>query len=427
MDMKKSSYMPRLIDNVVERRLSVFGAVCIEGPKWCGKTWTSLEHSNSSYFVGDPDNNFRNRLLAEINPSKILIGKYPRLIDEWQEVPSLWDAVRFEVDKTSEKGKFILTGSSTPPTKGVLHSGAGRIDKIRMRPMTLFESNESCGSVSLSALFNKEFKTEIAKEKNDLEKLIHYVVRGGWPGSLNLEKEDSYLIPKSYINSLLTDEVLSFDGIKRSTSKIRALLRSLARNESTLASNRTIVKDIKEMDDESVSTESLRTYVDILERMFILENQNSYAPNIKSKARVAKSAKRHLVDPSLAVALLNLTPKMLYENLDYFGFLFESLVYRDLNIYSEVNDYKTFHYRNLSKKEEIDIIVQTKEGDYGAFEVKLGLNQIDEAAKGLIGFKNSFENQKDKPKILCIICGVCDIAYKREDGVFVIPINMLKP
>lgn len=420
------NYRTRIIDKIIEKRLELFGAVCIEGPKWCGKTWTSLVQSNSVFFVGNPENNFSNKLLAELNVNSILKGSKPRLIDEWQEVPAIWDAVRMEVDLNGEKGSFILTGSSTPSEKGVLHSGTGRIDKVRMRPMTLFESGDSNGRVSLKDLFNNNLEPE-QFDRPSIDYIIHLVVRGGWPGNISVNIDDAGIIPKSYVNSLLTDESISLDGIKRNKNKMYALLRSLSRNESTTVSNKTLVRDIKEIDEESISPETLKEYLDILERIFLIENQQSFAPKIRSHIRVAKSAKRHLVDPSLAVALLDLTPKMLLKDLEYFGFLFESLVYRDINVYAESIGGKTYHYRNLSNNEEVDIIVENEDGEYAAFEVKLGTNQIEQAAKQLIKFKNSFENEENKPKVLGIICGVCDIAYQRSDGVMVIPITSLRP
>ena len=304
------SYKPRVIDNSVKRHLSVFGAVCIEGPKWCGKTWTSAHHSNSEFLVGDPSGNFQNRALAELSPALALEGEAPRLIDEWQEVPSLWDAVRYEVDKGGAKGRFILTGSSTPKRKGILHSGAGRISRLRMRPMSLFESGDSSGDISLQDLCKGRLAPALTGEV-DLLNLARLVVRGGWPGNLGTRPEDATLLPQSYIEAILNDDSQRIDDKKYDLSKMRLLLRSLARNESTTATNKKLLNDIKETDDATIDTNTIATYLDVFDRLFLLDNQPPFSTNIRSSVRVKQAEKRHFCDPSLACALLRATPAKL--------------------------------------------------------------------------------------------------------------------
>lgn len=427
MSLRKQEYRERIIDDIVKSKLASFGAVCIEGPKWCGKTWTALNHSNSVVYIGDPHNNFQNRLLAEVDPSIVLDGLNPRLIDEWQEVPSLWDAVRFEVDKTKNKGQFILTGSSTPKSFGVLHSGTGRIDRIMMRPMSLYESGDSNGSVSLKMLFANTLKTT----KNDsmsLSKLAYLATRGGWPGSLGMNEKQASDIAKSYLKSILADDVTKIDGVKRDSKKVKALIKSLARNVATSVSNATLIKDIKEFEGDVIDPNTIASYLDILTRLFIIDNQQAYDMNYRSSTRVAKSPKRHFIDPSLAVAALEMSPSMLLKDLNLFGFIFESLVIRDLKIYAEANRGSVYHFRHHDTGDEIDAIIELDDGTWGAFEIKLGHNQVDKASENLLKIKMNFDriNPKKSPTVLCVICGLGEYAYKRPDGVFVVPIGCLR-
>lgn len=423
--MEIKNYKPRIIDNMIEEYLKAFGAVCIEGAKWCGKTWSSIYHSNSSIMIGNPEGNFQNKKLAETAPSIALEGERPRLIDEWQEVPRLWDAVRYEVDKTAEKGQFILTGSATPNHKGVLHSGAGRIGKLRMRPMSLYESGDSTGDVSLRDLCNGNMKEKLTGEV-DLRKIIEFIVRGGWPGNLNVPIERAGLLPESYINAILDDDVYRIDGVKRDTNKMKLLLSSLARNESTTVTNKTLKKDIKEIDDEDIDIDTVAAYLDIFTRLFILDNQKPFAENIRSSVKVKQSEKRHFVDPSLTCSLLKATPEKLLNDLNTLGFLFEALCERDLKIYAESFRANVYHYQDY-KDREIDAVVELENGDWCAFEIKLGANQIDEASESLLKIKDEIKKEKGKaPKILCVICGLVNAAYKRPDGVYVVPITALK-
>lgn len=423
--MEIKNYKPRIIDNMIDEYLKTFGAVCIEGAKWCGKTWSSIYHSNSSIMIGNPEGNFQNKKLAETAPNIVLEGEKPRLIDEWQEVPRLWDAVRYEVDKTAEKGQFILTGSATPNHKGILHSGAGRIGKLRMRPMSLYESGDSTGDISLQDLCNGNMKEKLTGEV-DLRKIIEFIIRGGWPGNLNVPIERAGLLPESYIDAILDDDVYRIDGVKRDINKMKLLLRSLARNESTTVTNKTLKRDIKEIDDEDIDIDTVASYLDIFTRLFILDNQKPFAENIRSSVKVKQSEKRHFVDPSLPCSLLKATPEKLLNDLNTLGFLFEALCERDLKIYAESFRANLYHYQNY-KDREIDAVVELENGEWCAFEIKLGANQIDEASENLLKIKDEIKKENGKvPKILCVICGLANAAYKRPDGVYVVPITALK-
>lgn len=425
--MNHLNYKPRIIDAKVEEYLSAFGAVCIEGPKWCGKTWTSAQHSKSEIYIGDPANNFQNRQLAELSPELVLTGEAPRLIDEWQEVPPLWDAVRYKVDQTAEKGQFILTGSATPNHKGVLHSGAGRIAKLRMRPMSLYESGDSNGQVSLEKLCHGEVTTAMTGEV-DLTKLIELIIRGGWPGSLGLPLKQAMLLPAEYLNAVIDDDVYRIDGIRRDTQKMRLLLRSLARNESTTVTNRTLMRDIKAVDDEDIDGETVSAYLDIFKRLFITDNQPPFAAGIRSSVRIKQAEKRHFSDPSLACALLRATLAGLISDLETLGFLFEALCERDLRIYAESFDANLYHYQDY-QNQEIDAVIELADGQWCAFEIKLGANQIDTAAENLLKIKRQIEEDPrgKPPAVLCVLCGMSNAAYRRADGVFVVPITALKP
>lgn len=424
--MKKNDYRPRVIDRRVEEYLSAFGAVCIEGPKWCGKTWTSSYHSKSAILIGDPAGNFQNRKLAELQPSLVLEGETPRLIDEWQEVPPLWDAVRYLVDERAAKGQFILTGSATPNHKGILHSGAGRIAKLRMRPMSLYESGDSTGKVSLQSLCRGEF-TPVMTGEVDLKKLIDLIIRGGWPGNLGLAIKQAALLPAEYLNAIVDDDVYRIDGIKRDTTKMRLLLRSLARNESTTVTNRTLRSDIKAIDDEDIDANTVAAYLDIFKRLFITDNQPPFSEKIRSSVRVKQAEKRHFADPSLACALLKATPEELLGDLETLGFLFEALCERDLKVYAESFGANLCHYQDYAGR-EIDAVIELSDGSWCAFEIKLGANQIDAAAENLIKIRDAIAcDEKGKPPaVLCVLCGLANAAYRRVDGVFVLPITALK-
>ena len=423
--MDKEKYIPRIIDAAVERYLATMGAVCIEGPKWCGKTWTSSYHSNSEFMVGNPDNNFQNRALAELSPALVLEGETPRLIDEWQEVPPLWDAVRYTVDQRGQKGQFILTGSATPKRKGVLHSGAGRIGKLRMRPMSLYESGDSSGKVSLQELCEGKLMPAITGEV-DLRTLARLTVRGGWPGNLDIADADISLLPGEYLDAVIDDDVNRVDETRRDSRKVRLLLRSLARNESTTATNRTLKNDIKEIDDEDIDVETVTTYLDIFNRLFLTDNQQPFSAKLRSSVRVKQAEKRHFCDPSLACALLKATPEKLIGDLETFGFLFEALCERDLKIYAESFGAQLYHYQDYAGN-EIDAVIELPDGDWCGIEIKLGANKIDEAAANLIRIRGEIDKDGGKvPSALIVLCGLSNAAYQRPDGVYVVPLTALK-
>ena len=423
--MDKEKYIPRIIDAAVERYLATMGAVCIEGPKWCGKTWTSSYHSNSEFLVGNPDNNFQNRALAEMSPALVLEGETPRLIDEWQEVPPLWDAVRYTVDQRGQKGQFILTGSATPKRKGVLHSGAGRIGKLRMRPMSVYESGDSSGKVSLQELCEGKLTPSITGEV-DLRTLARLTVRGGWPGNLDIADADISLLPGEYLDAVIDDDVNRVDETRRDSRKVRLLLRSLARNESTTATNRTLKNDIKEIDDEDIDVETVATYLDIFNRLFLTDNQPPFSAKLRSSVRVKQAEKRHFCDPSLACALLRATPEKLIGDLETFGFLFEALCERDLKIYAESFGAQLYHYQDYAGN-EIDAVIELPDGNWCGIEIKLGANKIEEAAENLIHIRDEIAKDGGKtPSALIVLCGLSNAAYQRPDGVYVVPLTALK-
>jgi len=422
----KSTYKKRIIDSIIEMYLEIGGAICIEGPKWCGKTWTSAYHSNSEFLVGDPNNNFSNRQLAELNPSLILQGDTPRMIDEWQEVPSIWDATRAEVDKRHKKGQIILTGSSTPKTKGILHTGTGRIVRLRMNTMSLYESGDSSGKISLRELCDDNLTTQFLEEVS-LERLATVIVRGGWPENINVDDKKAHLMPRAYMDNLIKEDLNKLnDGVEYDSHKISLLLKSLARNEATTVSDLSLLNDIINQDNESMSRNTISKYLDAFDRLYILNNQAPFSPNLRSSLRVKQSEKRHFSDPAMACALLNITPNKLLGDLNTFGFMFEGLVERDLSIYAQSFGAKLFHYQDYNGN-EIDAVIELENGDWCAFEIKLGAKKIDEGAENLIKVCMDISKNGGKaPKIKCVICGLSNAAYQRADGVYVVPITALK-
>ena len=419
-------YKARIVDPIVERYLKVFGAVCIEGPKWCGKTWTSSHHANSEFLVGDPSGNFSNRMLAEVEPYSVLEGATPRLIDEWQEVPSLWDATRAFVDGREGKGQLILTGSSTPVEKGILHSGTGRIKSIRMSTMSLYESGDSDGTISLRDLCENRFGTKLTAETK-LEKLAYYIVRGGWPGNIGVSVEECADAAIGYMENVIKTDLRKLDkDIDYNEHKAKLILKSLARNESTTVSNQSIMKDIIENDADSVAKNTLVKYLDAFNRMFLLNNQEPFSPNIRSSLRVKQMEKRHFSDPAMACAMLKLTPKKMMSDLNTFGFLFEAMVERDLSVYAQAMNAKLFHYQDY-KGNEIDAVIELEDGSWCAIEIKLGLAKAEEGAANLVKVcKDITDNGGKAPVMKCVIYGVGNMAYKNKDGVYIVPITCLK-
>ena len=421
-----SIYKARIVDEQVKRDLRIFGAICIEGPKWCGKTWTSSHHANSEFLVGDPSGNFSNRMLAELEPYTVLKGDAPRLIDEWQEVPALWDATRAFVDKSGSKGQLILTGSSTPVNKGILHSGTGRIKSIRMNTMSLYESGDSSGLFSLKDLCENKFESKILEETT-LEKLSYLIVRGGWPGNINVNVNDCGELALGYMENVVKTDLKQINkDIDFNEHKAKLILKSLARNESTTVSNQSILNDIIENDNSSISKNTLSKYLDAFNRMFLFNNQEPFSPNIRSSLRVKQMEKRHFSDPAMACAMLKLTPKKLMNDLNTFGFMFEAMVERDLSIYAQAMNAKLFHYQDY-KDNEIDAVIELEDGNWCAIEIKLGLNKAEEGSNNLIKVcKDIVNNGGKEPIMKCVIYGVGNMAYKNADGVYIIPITALK-
>lgn len=426
MIIDKNKYKKRIVDQNIEELLTIAGAICIEGPKWCGKTWSSSYHSKSEFLIGSPENNFSNRKLAELNPSIILKGDSPRMIDEWQEVPSIWDATRYEVDKRGLNGQFILTGSSTPKSKGILHSGAGRIIRLKMNTMSLYEAGNSSGKQSLKDLCNGIVNEELVEETN-IEDLAYYIIRGGWPQNINVNKEKAHIMPRSYIDNILNYDLDKLDNdTNYDKHKVNLLLKSLARNESTTCNISTLVKDISFNENDEVGRNTISKYLELLNRLFITNNQLPYSPSIRSSLRVKQNEKRHFFDPAIACALLNLNIEKLLKDLNTFGFLFEALVEHDLEIYANSFGAKLYHYQDYNNN-EIDSIIELENGDYCAFEIKLGENGVEEGSKNLNRIvKYMKENNIKPPLIKCVIVGLGNAIYKRKDDVIVVPITSLK-
>ncbi len=423
--MNNKDYKKRIIDETLKKYLETFGALLIEGPKWCGKTWTGSNASNSVFLLADPKNNFNNKQIALLNPDIVLNGDNPRLIDEWQEVPSLWDAVRGRVDESAKKGQFILTGSSAVDKSKYIHSGTGRIAHLKMRTMSLYESGFSDGVISLKDIC---YGTAIdcLTQNASLDKLIDCVLIGGWPSTIGMSVDQSIIVAKEYIKSVLNEDIYKVDNIKRDKHKVELLLKSLARNEATTVTNKTLKNDIKEKDYDDVDANTITNYLNLLNDLYLVENIPPYSSRIRSSLRVKQSEKRHFVDPSLPCAILHLTKDKLLNDLNYFGFLFESMVERDLLTYVDSFNAKLYHYQDYANN-EIDAVIELEDSSWCGFEIKLGANQIDEAAKNLVRINNKIIEDGGKPaKSLCVICGLVNAAYRRPDGVYVVPFMSLK-
>ena len=424
--MEIKNYKKRIIDEKIERYLRLFGAICLEGPKYSGKTWTARYHAKSESLLYVNTAAGANELeLAKMSPQVILEGEKPKLIDEWQEATNLWDEIRYDVDRTGLKGQYILTGSSTPKREGISHSGAGRFGKINMRTMSLYETGDSTGDISLKDICEGKF-IDKATGKVELRNLARLIIRGGFPGNINYSASDAKEIVNEYINLIINDDLYRLDSISRDKHKVKLLLKSLARNESTTVTNSTLKNDIKEIDNEDIDVDTLSSYLDAFDRLFLLDNDAPFSTNIRSSVRVKQAEKRHFADPSMACALLNITEDKLINDLETFGFLFESLVIHDLKVYADSFNAKCYHYQDYQNK-EIDQVIELEDGSWCAFEIKLGANQIDNAAKNLINIRDSILKDNGKaPSTLCVICGLTSAAYKRPDGVYIVPITALK-
>ena len=421
--MPQKNYHPRLIDERVDFFLSTFGAVCIEGPKWCGKTWTGNAHSRSAFMLADPAGNFANRELARLDLAQALKGDAPHLIDEWQEIPALWDAVRYAVDQETDAGRFVLTGSSTPQVKGILHSGTGRIARLTMHPMSLYESGDSSGAVSLAEVCAGKDLPVHASPPPSLEDLARLVLRGGWPASVGKSLRQAIQVPREYVENIIAIDIHKMDGVDRDQTKLRKCLRSLARNESTTASTAAIRDDIAEMDASALSINTVTAYLDAFRRMFLTNDIEPFSPFLRSPMRIKQAPKRHFCDPSIAAALLGATESMLIHDVRTFGFLFESLALRDLQIYAEASGARLYHYQDYGGA-EIDAVIQFEDNAWSAFEVKLNPAQADEAADGLKRIAARF--QHNPPTALAVVVGKSGNVFRRPDGVYVLPLTCLR-
>lgn len=426
MTLTPKGYRPRLVDPKIDEYMRIYGAVSIEGTKNCGKTWTARNHSNSIFALDDASENYRNYRLASRDANYALEGEEPHLIDEWQTVPSIWDGVRRRVDEEKTRGRFVLCGSSVPPENGFggspMHSGLGRIGTIRMRTMSLYESGDSDGAVSLKGLFDSDFKNSTPRTVTYGD-LVRLVMRGGWPSVIDAPFNERLGSIPGYIDQLCERDLPRVDRSKN-PYRMKMVLRSLSRNESTLASNSAIARDMKENDDETIKDTTVSDYISTLERMYLIENQPSYSSNLRSSKRIGKKPKRHLTDPAIAVSALGLTSRMLDDDEETFGFLFEGMCERDLQIYAEANGGNLFHYND--GRREIDAIVEMPDRRWGAFGIKVGTNRIDSAAENLIKTTERMEKFHSSPSFLCVLCGTESAAYRREDGVYVVPITRLK-
>lgn len=428
MSLTKKGYIPRLIDNKVSRYLHVFGAVSIEGPKWVGKTWTGLNHAESVTYMTDKGP----RNLAKVDPKYIFTSQRPQLIDEWQIVPGIWDAVRHECDSDHDKGKFILTGSTALRVNEsdddiVYHSGTGRIAMLQMHPMSLYESGNSTGNASISDML--EGKVEEGNERKvELDELAFYITKGGWPENQSVSREDALLIPESYIESIVTKDMHEGHEKRRNPDRMRKLIKSLARNESTVTGLKTLVRDIEEYEsgDELLkSSLTVSDYLSVLDSLYLTSDIPAYSLSYRSSSRIGKSAKRHLADPSLCCASLGLTVgKLMYDH-ETFGLLFEALAARDLRIYADYLDGRLYHFRDNVSGDEVDAIIEFKDGRYAAFEIKLSDGSIKDAIESLERFRN---NVKKKPAFCCVIVGHLEaIIRDPESGIYIVPLTSLKP
>ena len=428
MKYKKSEYVPRLIDRKIDTYLSVFGAICIDGPKWCGKTWTSTNHTKTQTYIDE----YNNQEIALLDPKAIFVDieKRPQLIDEWHFVPELWDAVRRECDNSPIKGNFILTGSTTlskkEQKKKIKHSGTGRIANLKMYTMSLYEASFSTGEASIMDMYNGTQKTK-AINKAELKTIAKYIIQGGWPENIKVDEDKIHLIPQNYIQSVVEKDI--GQNKKIDTNKMYMLLRSLARNETAIIGNSTLLKDIIDNENEQnnilSSRDTIYEYLEDLDRLHLIENQLAYSENYRSRERIGKNPKRHFTDPSLACACLNLTADKLMNDIKTFGFMFEALVKRDLRIYMDYLDGRLLHFRDNVTGLEVDAILEFPDGEYAAVEIKLGSQRVNEAIQNLTKFS---QNMTKAPKFMCVIIGVGNFIYKdKQSGIYVVPITTLKP
>jgi hypothetical protein len=421
---KIAEYLPRIADSLLERKMHSSGAVLVTGCKWCGKTRTASQLAKSVLYMQDVDKGQTWMQLADTQPSMLLRGESPRLIDEWQMTPVLWDAVRFEVDRRNLPGQFLLTGSAVPRDNVVQHTGTGRIAKLLMRPMSLYESKESTGEISLKALFDGDEVPAMVTSHLTIDDILYVICRGGWPASLSMPREYALDVARNYVDALVDEDVSRVDGVERNPQRVHTLLRSLARNVATMATNLTIMQDMA-TSESSMTAPTFDSYMNALRRIFVVEDVPAWSPSLRSKTVLRTSAKRHFVDPSIAAAVLRITPERLLQDFNTFGFLFESLCARDLRVYAQANDGDVYHYRDKNGL-EADLIVELRDGRWAAVEVKLGSKQIEEAATHLLALKEKVNTEKmGNPSFLMVLTGG-EVGYQRQDGVWVVPLGCLK-
>lgn len=417
MEMKE--YYSRICDKVLQDKLKLTGAVLIVGAKWCGKTETALQAANSVLFIQESP---QHREAAKMMPSLLLEGETPRLIDEWQDAPEVWNAVRHAVDKRRKPGQFILTGSATPRDEVKGHTGIGRVSRILMRPMSLFESKESSGVVSLKNLFDGDHEIETVSQL-DIPQIARSICRGGWPGAVTFAEAGGALA-REYTDLIVEEDISKADGVERNPNRVRLVLHSLARNISTLTTAKTILEDIR-ANDITMNERTLDSYLNALRRIFVVEDVPAWSPSLRSKTTIRTSDKRQLVDPSIATAIMRIDADRVIRDLETFGFLFESLCTRDIRIYAQVNDGEVFHYRDKNNL-EIDLVISLHDGRWAPVEIKLGEHHVDEAAENLLKLKDKVDTSRiGEPSFMMVVTGG-RYAYKRPDGVLVVPLACLK-
>ena len=423
--MKK--YRNRVVDAILQEKLEGKGAVLIEGPKWCGKTTTAEQIAKSVLYMDDPQSKEQNVNMAALNPKRLLGGETPRLIDEWQIAPKLWDAIRFEVDHRDDLGQFVLTGSAVPPdTKEITHSGTGRFSWLMMRPMSLYESGESTGEVSLSRLF--EGKGEVDGEsKLDLERIAFLICRGGWPRSIDMRDKIALNQAIDYYDAVVHSDINRADGVEKNPERVKRLMRSLARNQGQQIANTAIASDIAVNDESTINQETVAGYISALKKIFVVEDMPAWNPNLRSKSAIRTSDTRYFVDASIAAAALGIGPNDLINDLNTMGFLFETMCVRDLRVYAEALGGSVYHFRNKAGL-ECDAVVHLRNGSYGLIEIKLGGEKlIREGVETLTSLTESIDTSKMKePAFRMILTAADQYAYRREDGIFIVPVGCLK-
>ena len=420
-------YKQRIADRLLERKVLGKGAVLIEGPKWCGKTTTAKQLAKSVLDLGDASVLKQSAQMIEISPRSLLEGMTPRLIDEWQALPPIWDSIRSEVDKRGKPSQFILTGSSVlPDAEETIHSGTGRFAHIMMRPMSLYESGESTGSISLKDLFDGK-KPEVQQCELEIDDIAYLTCRGGWPWATLIPKDVALDQAFDYVDSVIKRDIQRVDKVKRSPERTRLLLRSYARNISQQVSYTTIRKDMLANDASTLDEDTVADYIKALKKLFVIEDLTAWNPNLRSKAAIRTSDTRHFVDPSIGTAALGLGPNDLINDLDSFGLFFEDMAVRDLRVYAEALDGQLFHYRD-SNGLECDTVLHRRNGSYALLEVKLGGEEhINDGAASMIELSNNIDtNKMPAPSFMAVIVGVGKYAYQRQDGVYVIPIGCLR-